>query len=43
MRRKEIFKAAALYFPPDPHVGIDDFLIAEPEAALPLIKSWMEQ
>jgi hypothetical protein len=40
-RRKEIFRAAALFIPPDPYIGIDDFLIAEPEAAVPIIKSWL--
>lgn len=41
-QRKEIFKAAGLYFPPDPFVGIDDWIIAQPEVAVPTIKSWMD-
>ncbi len=41
-RRKEIFRAAALYFPPDPFVGIDDWVNAQPDIAIPTIKSWME-
>ena len=40
-RRAEIFRAE-LYFPPAPYTGIDDFVLAEPQVAIPLIKSWME-
>jgi hypothetical protein len=42
LKRKEIFKAAGLYFPPDPFVGIDDFVIAEPEVAIPMIQEWLK-
>jgi hypothetical protein len=41
VRRKEIFRAD-LHLPPDPFVGIDDWIIAEPTAAVPLIKSWLK-
>lgn len=41
IRRKEIFRAD-LHFPPDPYVGIDDFLIAEPEVAIPMIQAWLK-
>jgi hypothetical protein len=41
LRRAEIFKAE-LRIPPDPHVGVDDWVIAQPEIAIPTIKSWME-
>jgi hypothetical protein len=42
-KRKQIFRADALYLPPDPFVGIDDFVIARPEVAVPMIKAWMEK
>jgi len=40
-RRGEIFRSP-VFFPPEPYTGIDDFVLAEPEVAVPLIKSWME-
>ena len=40
-RRAEIFKAE-MRLPPDPYVGIDDWVIAQPQIAIPTIKSWME-
>jgi hypothetical protein len=40
MRRTEIFRAT-MFLPPDPYKGIDDFVLAEPEIAVPLIKSWL--
>ena len=40
-RRAEIFKAE-MRLPPDPYVGIDDWVIAQPHIAIPIIKSWME-
>ena len=39
-RRGEIFRAK-VFFPPDPYTGIDDFLLAEPKAALTAIRSWL--
>jgi hypothetical protein len=39
-RRTEIFRAT-MFLPPDPYKGIDDFVNAEPEVAIPLIKEWM--
>jgi hypothetical protein len=41
-RRKEIFKAATMYLPPDPYVGVDDWVNANPQEALPIIRSWMQ-
>lgn len=40
-RRTEIFRAT-MFLPPDPYKGIDDFVNAEPEVAIPLIKEWMK-
>jgi hypothetical protein len=40
-RRASIFQAK-MFLPPNPYTGIDDFLLAEPETALPLIRSWMK-
>jgi hypothetical protein len=39
-RRAEIFRAG-VFFPPDPYTGIDDFVLAKPAVAIPLIKSWL--
>ena len=40
-RRAEIFKAE-LRLPPDPYVGIDDFVLAEPAVAIPAIREWLK-
>jgi hypothetical protein len=39
-RRGEIFRAP-VFFPPEPFTGVDDWLLARPEEALPTIKRWL--
>jgi hypothetical protein len=39
-RRGEIFRAP-VWFPPSPFTGVDDWLLAKPEEALPAIKHWL--
>jgi hypothetical protein len=39
-RRGEIFRAP-VFFPPSPYCGVDDWLLAKPEEALPAIQHWL--
>jgi hypothetical protein len=39
-RRGNIFRAD-VFFPPDPFCGIDDWVLAKPEEAVPVIRAWL--
>ena len=39
-KRTGIFKAE-MRLPPDPFIGIDDWLLAQPQITIPIIQSWM--
>jgi hypothetical protein len=39
-KRAEIFRAE-MFQPPDPYVGVDDWVLAKPDEALPAIQRWL--